>query len=254
MGKISALLYGIVSYLLFFATFLYLFGFAGDVFVPKSVSAGGAAAGSASSAVLINLGLIALFGVQHSVMARPGFKAWWTRFVPQPVERSTFVLITNAVFILMFWAWRPLPAVLWDVSGTLLGPALWAVFALGLLVVLGSSFMISHFDLFGLRQTFLHFQGKPYTPMPFKVTGFYKWVRNPLMLGFLMAFWAAPVMTAGRLLFAAGMTLYIFLGIYFEERTIAKHLGEPYLKYRGQTSMILPFFKLKASGSAPSAK
>lgn len=237
-----ALLYGVVCYLVFFGTFLYLFGFAGDLWVPKSVSVGEPAQ-SAAAAVLINLALTTLFGVQHSVMARPSFKKWWTKFVPKPVERSTYVLLSSGIFILMYWVWQPMPAELWNVKGAILGGLLWAVFFLGALVVLASSFMINHFDLFGLRQTFLYFQGRPYTPLPFKVTGLYQWVRNPLMLGFLLSFWSAPVMTHGRLLFAAAMTLYIFIGVYFEERNIAEHLGEPYVRYRNRTSMILPLPK-----------
>jgi protein-S-isoprenylcysteine O-methyltransferase Ste14 len=239
MGRSLALAYGTVVYAIFFGVFLYLFGFAGDVFVPKSVSFGGEA-GDPAVAAAIDLALIALFGVQHSVMARPSFKAWWTRRVPSPVERSTFVLATNAVLIFMFAAWAPLDGVLWDLRGTPAGAVLWAVFAAGALAVLASSFMINHFDLFGLRQVWLYFRGRPYAPVPFRATGFYRWVRNPLMLGFLLAFWSAPLMTTGRLLFAAGMTAYIFIGIFFEERNIAAHLGEPYLRYRSEISMILP--------------
>jgi len=241
-GRILTLVYGVVCYLVFFVTFLYLFGFMGDLWLPKSVSVGEPAESNAA-ALLINLGLIALFGVQHSVMARPTFKKWWTKLVPQPIERSTYVLITSAIFIFMYAAWRPMPAQIWNVEGSLLGGLLWAIFFLGMAVTLASSYMINHFDLFGLRQTFLHYLGRPYSPVPFKVTGFYKWARNPLMLGFLMSMWAAPVMTRGRLLFAAGMTLYIFIGMYFEERNIAEYLGEPYRQYRSKASMILPFPK-----------
>ena len=244
MNRLLALLYGVACYAIFFVSFLYFFGFAGDLFVPKSVSAGGAA-GQGAGAILIDLMLIALFGIQHSVMARPSFKKGWTRWVPQPVERSTYVLIASAILILTYWAWKPMPAEVWNVKGTFIGSLLWGLFFLGALVVLASSFMINHFDLFGLRQTFLYFQGKPYSPLPFKVKGFYRWVRNPLMLGFLLSLWSAPVMTVSRLVFAAGMTLYIFIGIYFEERNIAEHLGEPYLRYRSRTSMILPIPKPK---------
>lgn len=241
MNRFLTLVYGVFCYFLFFGTFLYLFGFAGDVFVPKSVSSG--EPGSPGGALAVNFFLIALFGVQHSVMARPSFKKIWTKIVPAPAERSTFVLVTNLVLILMFAAWQPLPGQLWNVSGTPLAAVLWAVFAAGFLTVFVSSFMIHHFDLFGLRQVWLHFSGKPYEPLAFRVTGFYKWVRNPLMLGFLLSFWAAPVMTMSRLFFAAAMTAYIFIGIYFEERTIARHLGEPYLQYRSKTSMIFPGVK-----------
>lgn len=242
MKKILALIYGIVCYVIFFVTFLYFFGFTADLWVTKSVSTGGEA-GSRGGAVLGNLALIALFGIQHSIMARPTFKKGWTKWVPQPVERSTYVLIASVILIVIYAAWQPMPAVIWNVEGTWLGTLLWAIFFLGAGVVLASSFMINHFDLFGLRQTVLYFLGKPYTSVPFKVTGFYKWVRHPLMLGFLLSFWSAPAMTTGRLLFAAGMTAYIFIGIYFEERNIAEHLGEPYHQYRSKTSMILPFPK-----------
>ena len=241
MRKILALVYGIVCYVIFFATFLYLFGFMADLWVPKSVSAGGQ---TAHSALLINLGLVALFGIQHSIMARPTFKKWWTKWVPPPIERSTYVLIASALLIFLYRAWQPMPREIWNIQG-LPGNFLWAVFFLGIVVVLASSFMINHFDLFGLRQTFLYFLGKPYTHPPFKITGFYKWARNPLMLGFLITFWSAPVMTTGRLLFAVAMTVYIFIGMYFEERNIAEYLGEPSLRYRARTPMVFPFFKKK---------
>jgi protein-S-isoprenylcysteine O-methyltransferase Ste14 len=243
--RISVMLYGIVCYVVFFVTFLYLFGFMGDMLVPKSVSMG-ASITSGTAAILINLGLIALFGIQHSLMARPTFKRWWTKWIPPSMERSTYVLIASGLLVFLYWGWQPIPTQIWNVSKTTLGDFLTVVFLLGLVVVLASSFMINHFDLFGLRQTYLYFRGKPYTPMSFKVTGFYQWVRNPLMLGFLLSLWSAPIMTISRLLFAAGMTVYIFIGIYFEERNIAEGLGDPYLKYRLQTSMIIPLIKQKA--------
>ena len=240
--RILTLIYGIVSYLVFFMTFLYFFGFTADLWVPKSVSMGGVIE-NAAKAVLINLGLLALFGLHHSLAARPAFKKWLTRWLPQPLERSTYVLFSSVLLILVYVFWRPLATVIWNVEGTWLGTLLWAVFFLGMATALVSSFMINHFDLFGLRQTFLYFLGKPYTNTPFKVTGFYQWVRHPLMLGFLLSLWSAPVMTTGRLLFAAAMTVYIFIGIYFEERTTAEFLGRTYQQYRSKTSMILPFPK-----------
>jgi len=238
MNRLLTLAYGVICYFLFFGTFLYLFGFTGDLLVPKSVSSG--APEGLGFALVVDLFLIALFGVQHSVMARPSYKKWWTKIVSDPAERSTYVLVSNLALILMFAVWQPLPGQLWDVSGTPLATALWVVFAAGFFTVFLSSFMINHFDLFGLRQVGLFYCGKPYSPVPFQVKGLYKRVRNPLMLGFLLSFWAAPVMTTSRLLLAAGMTAYIFIGIYFEERTNAQHLGEPYIKYRAETSMILP--------------
>jgi len=242
MGRTLTLIYGIVCYVIFFVTFLYFFGFTGDFLVPKSVSVGEPAENTLA-ALLINLGLMALFGIQHSVMARPTFKKWWTKILPQHLERSTYVLISNAALILLYAAWRPMPAQIWNVEGTWLGGFLWALFFLGMIVVLASSFMINHFDLFGLRQTFLYFLGRPYTPVPFKVRGFYRWVRHPLMLGFLLSLWSAPAMTQSRLLFAIGMTVYTFIGIYFEERNTAQTLGESYRRYRSETSLILPLPK-----------
>jgi protein-S-isoprenylcysteine O-methyltransferase Ste14 len=242
MRRILTLIYGIVCYVIFFVTFLYFFGFTGDFLVPKSVSVGEPAENLAL-ALLVNLGLMALFAVQHSVMARPTFKKGWTKWVPQPLERSTYVLISSVALILLYGAWQPMPAEIWNVEGTWLGAFLWALFFIGMIVVFASSFMINHFDLFGLRQTFLYFLGRPYTPVPFKVTGFYRWVRHPLMLGFLLSLWSAPAMTQSRLLWAVGMTVYIFIGIYFEERNTAQYLGESYRRYRSETPLILPLPK-----------
>ena len=238
MSRILAFLYGVVCYVTFFIAFCYLAGFMGNLVVPKSVDSGNSVGGM--GAYLINLFWIALFGIQHSIMARPTFKRWWTKFIPRPIERSTFVLITSLILMGMYVNWQPLVTTVWDVADTWLEPILWILFAAGWVIVLSSSYMINHFDLFGLRQVTLYLQGKEYTTVPFKVMGFYHWVRNPLMLGFIIAMWSAPVMTQGHLLFSVGMTLYIFIGIYFEERNIAEHLGDPYIKYRRQTSMILP--------------
>lgn len=244
MSKFLALVYGVFNYIVFLVVFAYLFGFTADVFVPLSVSKGGPTA-STLTALLINLGLILFFGVQHSVMARPTFKAWWTRFIPAHVERSTYVLVTNLCFILIYLQWRPMPTQIWNLEGTLFAGLLWGIFILGMVVALASSFMIDHFDLFGVRQVVLNFRGKPYTPPVFKVTGFYKWIRNPLMTGMLFVFWAAPVMTYGRLLFSTLMTVYVFIGIYFEERNHASHLGESYQSYKTKTSMLLPLPRRK---------
>ncbi|MBI4388065.1 MAG: isoprenylcysteine carboxylmethyltransferase family protein [Candidatus Omnitrophica bacterium] len=241
MKKTVVFLYGVVGYLAFFLTFLYLIGFVGNVIVAKSVDLGYPASGGS---VLLNFLLVALFGIQHSVMARPTFKRWWTKLVPHAIERSTYVFAACVTLILLYWLWEPMPSMIWNFEGGFLGSLMWVFFWIGWGLVLISSFLINHFDLFGLRQVFLYAQGKPYTPVQFKVAGVYKLVRNPLMLGFLIAFWFTPVMTSGHLLFSVAMTLYIFIGIYFEERNIAEHLGDSYREYRRQTSMIFPF-KLK---------
>ncbi|MBI4115135.1 MAG: isoprenylcysteine carboxylmethyltransferase family protein [Candidatus Omnitrophica bacterium] len=241
MNRIVTLIYGVIGYFIFFATFAYFFLFIGNLWVPKTVDSG--IPSDTTSSIFVNVLLIALFGIQHSVMARPTFKKWWTQFVPKPIERTTFVILTSLILILLYWKWQPIPNIIWNLDGTWLAPILWGFFWLGFLVVLLSSFTINHFDLFGLRQVWLYFRGRDYAMVPFKVTGFYKYVRNPLMLGFLIAMWVTPVMTVGHLIFALSFTIYIFIGIYFEERNIAEFLGEGYKVYRTQTSMILPSFR-----------
>jgi protein-S-isoprenylcysteine O-methyltransferase Ste14 len=232
-----ALLYGSVCYAAFFATFLYAVGFLGNLIVPKGIDSGEPATLGASLAV--NLGLLALFAVQHSVMARPAFKRWWTRFVPEPVERSTYVLATSLVLMLLFWLWRPMPAVVWNAEGAL-RLALWGLFWIGWLTVLVSTFLVDHFDLFGLRQVYLHATGRPYTPVGFRTIGLQKWVRHPIMLGFLIAFWATPTMSQGHLLFAAVTTVYILLAIQLEERDLVSFHGDAYRDYRRQVRMLVP--------------
>jgi protein-S-isoprenylcysteine O-methyltransferase Ste14 len=231
--------YGVASYVLFFVTFLYLVCFIGNIGVPKSIDSG--AAGPVGVAILVNFLLVALFGVQHSIMARPWFKAWWTRFVPKPIERSTFVLITSVILIVTYWLWRPIPGVVWDVELPAARAALYALFFLGWGLMLYASFLIDHFDLFGVRQVYLHLRRQKYTHSPFATPPLYKVVRNPLMLGVLIALWATPTMTYGHLLFAALMSAYIFVGIAFEERDLLRFLGEDYRRYRERTPMILPW-------------
>lgn len=237
MGRIIAFVYGVVAYAVFFVTFLYAAGFVGNLGVPKSLDA--APAGPLGLALLVNLGLLALFAVQHSVMARPAFKRWWTRLVPPPVERSTYVLASSLALLLLFWQWRPLGGVVWDVQDPVGRAVLHAGFAFGWLLVLVSTFLINHFDLFGLRQVWLHLRGRPYQPLVFATPGPYRLVRHPLYLGWLFAFWATPTMTVTHLLFAGATTAYILLAIRFEERDLVAAHPE-YADYRARVPMLLP--------------
>jgi protein-S-isoprenylcysteine O-methyltransferase Ste14 len=244
MGIIS-FLYGTASYGIFLAAFLYSVGFIANLWVPKSIdSAPGA---PVPAALAIDLLLLGLFAVQHSVMARPAFKRWWTRFVPTSVERSTYVLFSSLLLALLCWQWQPIPGTLWAVSGEPGHTLLLGLYWLGWLTVLCSTFMINHFDLFGLRQVYLHLKNEPYTPLPFVQFALYRFVRHPIMLGFLIAFWATPVMSLGHLLFACATTGYIFIGIWLEERDLRETLGAPYERYRREAGMILPLFRKKAS-------
>lgn len=238
MGRYIAFLYGVVCYLVFFLAFLYLIGFLGNFLVPKSIDTGEGAA--LATALLINVGLIALFGLQHSIMARPGFKAWWTKIVPTSVERSTYVLLTSLILILLYWQWRPMTQVIWQADAAWSQAVLWGVFGAGFLLVLLSTFVIDHFDLFGLRQVFLNLRRKPYTHSPFKVTFFYKFVRHPLYVGWFLAFWGTPTMTLGHLIFAVGMSGYILIAIRYEERDLETFLGQNYTKYKERVPMLIP--------------
>lgn len=230
--------YGAVSYLAFVASFLYAVGFVGAKVVPRTVDQGIAA--PIAQAVAINVALLGAFAVQHSVMARPTFKRWWTGIVPQSIERSTYVLLSSAVLFLLYWQWRTMPAVIWDVGHPVARPALWALFWIGWAMVFASSFMVNHFDLFGLRQVYLAWRGKPYRDIGFRIRLLYRLVRHPLMLGFLIAFWATPTMTAGHLLFAIATTGYILIALQFEERNLVEVLGDEYQDYRRQVPMLVP--------------
>ena len=242
MGRILALVYGAISYVIFFVTFLYAIAFVGNLYVPRSIDAGGEAA-PFSSALLINIGLLSIVAVQHSVMARPAFKRWWTRIVPQSVERSTYVLLSSLALILLFWQWRPMTDVIWEVQNVAGQYVLLGVFFLGWGIVLLSTFLINHFDLFGLRQVYLYSKNIEYTNVGFKEVFLYKVVRHPIMLGFIIAFWATPKMTAGHMLFAVVTTVYVLAAIQIEERDIVSIHGDDYIDYRKRVSMIMPIPK-----------
>lgn len=231
-------LYGGLCYLAFQCAYLYLIGFLANLVVPKGIDGGDGA--STLPAVLTDLSLVALFGLQHSVMARPGFKAWWTRLVSASLERSTYVLATSLVLGVVYWAWQPLPQQIWQLEHSVGRDVVWALFGLGNLLVLCSTFMIDHFDLFGLRQVYADWRGRVYQAPPFQVAWLYRVVRHPLYLGFFIVLWSTPDMTLGHLLFAAGMSLYILIGVRFEERDLVVAFGDVYTRYRESTPMILP--------------
>ncbi len=237
MKKLLVLVYGIVAYAAFLCTILYMIGFVGGVLVPKNIDMG--IQNSLIETVIIDLALILLFGVSHSVMARPAFKEKLTKFIPHAAERSTFVMVANVSFLILFWQWRPINTPMWS-SSSPISELLFGISMVGWVIVFWSTFLIDHFDLFGLRQVWLNFRGVEYSSRPFVLRGLYRFVRHPLMLGFLIAFWFAPAMTLGHFLFAAAMTVYILIGIYYEERDLAKMLGEDYSRYKEQTSMIFP--------------
>lgn len=243
MKKILFLLYGILSYLLFFGAFLYAIGFIGNLYVLKTID--GEPAVPLPVAIAINGGLLLLFALQHSVMARPAFKAWWTKYIPEAIERSTYVLLATICLLLLMWQWQPIGGVIWSVKKHSVQVFLTVLYFLGWLIVLLSTFMINHFDLFGLRQVWLYYSGKKYEPLRFRVPLFYKYVRHPLYLGWIIVFWATPVMTAAHLLFAVLTTAYIFTAIQFEENDLIKTFGEKYKNYKRWVPMIIPFPKKK---------
>jgi protein-S-isoprenylcysteine O-methyltransferase Ste14 len=238
MGRLLGLLYGIICYLVFFATFLYAIAFVGGLGVPVSLDSDPTE--PFGEALLINAILLGIFALQHSVMARPAFKRWWTRFVPAAVERSTYVLFASVALILLFWQWRPLGGTVWHVDNEIARAALWTVFAAGWAMVLVGTFLISHFDLFGLRQVWLNWRRTPYTPPGFVTPFFYRVVRHPIMLGFIIAFWATPRMTLAHLVFAIATTAYILVALQFEEHDLAASIGEPYREYQRRVRMLVP--------------
>ena len=237
--------FSLIAYAIFFATFLYLIGFVGNLAaLPTTVDRGAPA--SLTAAFITDIALIALFGVQHSVMARQGFKKAWTRTVPQPIERSVYVLLASAALIIMFSFWRPIAGDVWNVTNPLGQTILWALFAAGWGIVLLSTFLINHFELFGLQQTWLNLQGREAAPQMFRQPLLYKWVRHPLYLGFFLAFWATPHMTTGHLLLAAGMSVYMLIAIRYEERDLVGYFGRDYEEYRGRVGMLIPGIGRKA--------
>jgi protein-S-isoprenylcysteine O-methyltransferase Ste14 len=240
MKRLGFMLFGLAAYIIFLLTFLYLVGFvAGAPQLPRSIDHPEGAA-PIGVALLIDLGLIAIFGLQHSIMARSGFKAAWTRIVPEPVERSSYMIFACLALILLFAFWQPLPAVLWDLRDTLAQPILWALFAAGWSIVLLSSFLISHFELFGLTQVWNHWRSAPPLAPRFHQPFFYKLVRHPLYSGFMIAFWAIPAMSYGHLLFAAAMSAYMLIAIQFEERDLVRLFGSDYENYRERVGKLVP--------------
>jgi protein-S-isoprenylcysteine O-methyltransferase Ste14 len=229
--------YGVATYALFFATFLYAIGFIGNLVVPVSID--GVPRVPLGEALLVNSLLLGAFAIQHSVMARPGFKRWWTKFVPKPIERSTYVLFSSLALIALFAHWQPVGGVVWNVTDPTGQAVLWGVFALGWLVVLVSTFLINHFDLFGLRQVWLYLVGRPYTALPFKTPLFYRYVRHPLYVGWFLAFWATPAMTVTHLVFAIATTAYILIAIRLEERDLVE-IHPEYPGYRKRVPMLFP--------------
>ncbi len=238
MAGIAAVLYGAIAYLLFLGTFLYAIAFVGDLPVPKTIDSGDA--GALVPALIVDTLLLGSFALQHSVMARPAFKRWWTRFVPRPVERTTYVLFASLMLLLLYWQWRPMPETIWSISNPGGIVLMQVIFWTGWAVVLISTFLINHFELFGLHQVYARLRNRTVPAPVFKTPFFYKKVRHPIYLGFLLAFWATPSMTAGHLLFAAATTGYILLGIYLEERDLVGLFGDQYRRYREQVGMLIP--------------
>jgi protein-S-isoprenylcysteine O-methyltransferase Ste14 len=241
MGAFPALAYGAAAYLVFFGTILYAIGFVTGLVVPKTIDTGPPA--PIGESLLINVLLLSVFAVQHSVMARKPFKRWWTRFVPHSIERSTYVLLASLALILVFWQWRPIPEIVWEMREPTLAAALLGVSLFGWFIVFLSTFLINHFELFGLQQVVLNLMGRSPAEPRFKTPLLYRVIRHPIYLGFIIAFWAAPVMTMGHLLFAAVTTAYIFVGILLEERDLIELFGDEYRRYRQRVAMLVPFWR-----------
>ncbi|MBX2993135.1 MAG: isoprenylcysteine carboxylmethyltransferase family protein [Bacteroidetes bacterium] len=241
--RIAVFLYGVITYAVFFGTFLYAIGFIGNFYVPKTID--GEPEIPFGQALLINAALLGLFAIQHSVMARPAFKRWWTKLVPQPAERSTYVLFSSVALILLFSYWQPMGGVVWNVEDQVGQLVLYSLFGLGWALVLYSTFLINHFDLFGLRQVWLYLRGKEYTRLQFRTPSLYKFVRHPLYVGWFLTFWATPTMTVTHLLFALATTGYILVAIQLEEKDLVDEHGAKYENYRRNVPMLVPSFKAK---------
>lgn len=234
--------FAIIAYAIFFATFLYLIAFVGDLeLAPRTVDVGPDS--PLAAAIAVDVALIALFGLQHSVMARQGFKRWWTRVVPWAVERSVYVLMASLALIILMTLWRPIDTIVWNVGDPLVSDLIWVVFWLGWGMVLLSTFLLNHFELFGLQQAWFHVRGRPWEKPVFRQPLFYRWIRHPLYLGFFMAFWAAPEMTAGHLLLAGGMSVFMLIAIQYEEKDLVALFGRDYEDYRQRAGMLLPRFR-----------
>jgi methanethiol S-methyltransferase len=251
MKRTLVLVYGVVCYAVFFATFLYAIAFLGNFLVPRSIDA--APTSGLGEALAVNVALLSIFALQHSVMARPAFKRWWTRIVPTAAERSTYVLLSSLALILLFWQWRPIGAIVWQIDSDLGRALVYAGYAFGWALLLFATFLINHFDLFGLRQAWIFFRGRPYTEIPFRTPALYQVVRHPLYVGWLLIFWCAPTMTAAHLLFAVMTTAYILIAIQLEERDLA-HAFPEYARYRERVPMLIPFARRRARQSAIAAK
>jgi protein-S-isoprenylcysteine O-methyltransferase Ste14 len=238
LGRIATLIYGAFCYLVFFATFLYAIGFIDNLFVPKAMDSG--RSGPLVEALAIDAALLALFAIQHSVMARQWFKRAWTAIIPPAAERSTYVLFSSLALIVLFWQWRPIGGTIWQVDNPMGRAVIVSFYVLGYLIVLAATFLINHFDLFGLRQTWMRFRSRAYTAIGFQTPGFYKLVRHPLYVGWFFVFWSAPTMTATHLVFSAATTAYILIAIRFEEKDLVATLGDSYQRYREEVPMLIP--------------
>jgi protein-S-isoprenylcysteine O-methyltransferase Ste14 len=241
MGRFIAFLYGLACYVVFFVTFLYAIGFVSGLVVPKTIDTGTVV--PLTEAFIVNILLMSVFAIQHSVMARKQFKRWWTQFVPASVERSTYVLFASLALVLLFWQWRPIPVLMWEIDNPQIAMAITGLSFAGWLIVLTSTFLINHFELFGLHQVASNLAGRSIPAPHFRTPMYYQFVRHPIYLGFIIAFWAAPTMTAGHMLFAAVTTAYIFVGIYLEERDLVDLFGDEYRRYKDRVSMLVPWRK-----------
>jgi protein-S-isoprenylcysteine O-methyltransferase Ste14 len=248
MKRVITLTYGVVCYGIFFATFLYLIGFLGNLIVPVTID--GEAQGSIVAALFVNACLFALFGIQHSVMARPGFKKAWTKIIPEEAERSTYVLFSSVALIVLFVFWQPMGGIVWDIQNPTAMAIMYGIFGLGWATILYTTFLINHFDLFGLRQVWLYFRGRPYTDLKFRIPSLYKVVRHPLYIGWLMAIWATPKMSIAHLFFAVCSLAYIMIAIYYEEKDLVNHFGSKYEDYKKAVPMLVPGKKTKTNDSS----